>query len=866
MMCYPLAIHVFLRMNIVGEKQACHFVHQNMGAVDAMTKISTEIDAFVRDLNAKTLAAAKDTDKSDQYKRFTDILKYDPTNDNTYVPGLWDGTPPMGKTNAYYSQTMQELKAHTIATVANMQTEQQKGLSTFEDFAKRLHEVWNAIKHENFVLSFKNVLAVEAHNKLSRVLDQEQWTIKREIRELIQEEVNIIENKVKEGNSQRTVKQMASASLHKLTTCLEEKITKMEEDVMHYFQCTGCKDCDNDVQNRHLLINNEKEFEDEVRAIKRSLTREMEETMENVEIKMTTDEHINKLSAEVDNILDKKVQEAIAARKSENLDTKDIERTFIALWNEATRDIMALKYIEKDPDIEAIVQATIKKILGRDDHYDRQKRVTMNPRMGKQNFNIDGDHMQPRGHFPGVQKLFGFSFNEQDFHRLQLHTEKIVEETTKFYDGKYFPDGKQFCRKDVEMLFKDVKERIESIHDERFKVTKEYEMGLMCYIEKQAVEGFTMMHRKYYQSNNPKGLLEKKKKSFHDLLVIKMGQGNAAAKFCETVLKDVILKNIEERLSCTELLHDLGVHCGDIFRDIKSIHASIMVNLIRENDESKYLAYITNYEKYVKFESDKESFRHFAEKNRLKELGRTKLDQLITKILEAVEKTVDCSSHDASFIKTFFRKIDHLKISHDDAAGYRELDVADKEGFSGIIQQQLNGTVREDILKEIHSWDVLSKLKKKNLTDFLFTEVVGCKARCPFCKVPCDAHSGGKTQGNHSSTMHRPKGLGGTWWYDTKKLVTLDCCLAIAAGNFFLRDNVWYPCGDYHQFYPDWTIYGNADPDVEKYWKWVFAQHNEKFAKYYSLEPADMPAEWGQYTNNDIKKDIEDSYHVQVDI
>ena len=56
----PLAIHVFLHMNIVGEHQACHFVHQNMGAVDVMTKVATEIDAFVRDLNAKTLAAAKD--------------------------------------------------------------------------------------------------------------------------------------------------------------------------------------------------------------------------------------------------------------------------------------------------------------------------------------------------------------------------------------------------------------------------------------------------------------------------------------------------------------------------------------------------------------------------------------------------------------------------------------------------------------------------------------------------------------------------------------------------------------------------------------------------------------------------------------
>lgn len=43
----PLAIHIFLPMNVVGEHQACPFVHQNMGAVDAMSKVATEIDAFV---------------------------------------------------------------------------------------------------------------------------------------------------------------------------------------------------------------------------------------------------------------------------------------------------------------------------------------------------------------------------------------------------------------------------------------------------------------------------------------------------------------------------------------------------------------------------------------------------------------------------------------------------------------------------------------------------------------------------------------------------------------------------------------------------------------------------------------------------
>ena len=868
----PLAIHVFLRMNIVGEKQACHFVHQNMGAVDAMTKISTEIDAFVRDLNAKTLAAAKDTDQSDQYKRFTDILKYDPNNDNTYVPGLWDGTPPMGKTNAYYSQTMQRLKSHIITTTMNMQINARKGLSTFEDFAKRLHEVWNAIKHEDFVLSFKNVLAVEAHKKLTRVFDQEQWTIKREIREMMQEAVNIIENEVKEGNSQRTVKQMTSASLLKLTTYLDGKINKMEENIMHYFQCTSCKDCDNDVQNRHLLINNEKEFEDDVRALKRSITREMEETMDNIEIKMTTDDHINRLSAEVDSILNKKVKEVIASRTSESMDPQAIERTFDTLWEEATRDIMTLKYIEKDPGIEGIVQATIRKVLGHDDHHYRQKRVRISSQMDRQDlkFHVDSNrHMQPKGYFPRTQKFLGIAFVDEDVQRLQSETDKIVGETAKYYDGTYSPDGRQFCRKDVELLFKDVKERIEQIEDEQYKITKKYEMNLIFYIEKRAVEGFTMMHKKYYQSNNPKVLLEKKKKSFHDLLAIKMGQGNAAAKFCDTVLRDIILKNIEEQLSCTELLHDLRIHCGEMFRDIKSIQASIMVNLLRENKVTRYLEYITNYETCVKFEMEKEWIQHFTQNNRLKELAKIKLDQLIAKILQAVEKTVDRSSHEANFITTLFRKIDHLKISHDDAAGYRELDVADKQGFSGIIQQQLNGTVREDLLKEINSWDVLWKLYKKNLTDFLFTEVVGCSERCPFCKVPCDAHSGGKCGGNHSATLHRPKGLGGFGWERTNKLVENDCSFSIAAGLRFRNEMThgeWHKYRYYHQIYPNWSIHGSADPDVEKYWKWVFARHNEEFAKYYSREPADIPPEWEKYTSNDIKKDIEDNYHIEADI
>lgn len=51
----------------------------------------------------------------------------------------------------------------------------------FYDFSKRLDELWEAIKYEHFILSFKNVLAVEAHRKLTKVFKDEQWALKQEI-------------------------------------------------------------------------------------------------------------------------------------------------------------------------------------------------------------------------------------------------------------------------------------------------------------------------------------------------------------------------------------------------------------------------------------------------------------------------------------------------------------------------------------------------------------------------------------------------------------------------------------------------------------------------------------------------------------
>ena len=873
----PLAIHVFLRMHIVGEHQACHFVHQNMGAVDVMTKVATEIDAFVRDLNGKTLAAAKDVDQSDRYSKFIDVLHYDPRTDNTYVPGLWDGTPPMGKTNSYYSRVMAKLKSQIATNVVDMQKRMKK-MCTFHEFAKRLNELWEAIKYENFVLSFKNVLAVEAHRKLSKVFDDEQWELKREIREIVQREEHVIENDIKGGNTEQTVRQLIESSLLEITNSLTSKTAEVEERITHYFQCAGCDDCNAAVTNRHLLVNSEKEFHDDIRMLKRSLTREIESTMRHFEVKMKTDTRIHELSTEMDEIRKRKVQDAIASSKAEHLTEENIEKAFKELWQDAAGDILRnAKHAERDENIEATVQMTIRSLLGADDH------LYMEVKTGKGSSRCKNKHQRYShiGDFvidsrrdmklTSVWARIGapVHVNDKDIHRLQVQSNRIIEATRKYYDNNSAPPGgKQFSQRDVELLFKDVFERIASFTDERFKTTRHYRIHLVHHIEALAVAGFTDMHERYCITSSPMALLEEKKKSYHDLFLIKMGQGDAAAAFCENFLHDIILKNVEEQLSCTELLHDLRLHCGDIFRDIKSVQSSIMVDLFKENSFDLYETYIWNYEKTVTTVMSIKCREYFTEENRFKVLAATKLDEVIARIREAVDEAAQGLLGEKQFMKTFFSKIESLKILHNEASAYLELDIPDANQFANIVHRYLEGRLKTEITELIDTWDIEDQLNEKGLAEFLFKEVVGCMASCPFCQVPCDAHSGGKTQGNHSATMHRPKGLGGYRHLANECLASSDCCSSVASERTFQCETTDFksqPYKDYHKWFPDWTIHGNTNPNVEKYWKWVFAQHNQSFAKYYSAKPAQIPIQWHRYQKAEIQKDIGDNYHVQVD-
>ena len=308
----------------------------------------------------------------------------------------------MGRASSDYSTTLQKLKTEIVQSIANPVIFRYKKFCTFVQLSKRLDELWDAIKFENFILSFKNVLAVEAHKKLTKIFIEKQWTLKREMRtELIKREQYKIENEIKVNHSNKAVKHLVEISTNKINGHILVKVTEIEKEIVHYFHCRGCGECSPSVKNRHLLLNNEKEFRDDVQSLKRALIKELNADMEKFEKQMKAEKQIHDLSIEMDASLKHKLDKAIRSDTRENLSKGRLECMFNNLWEEATDDILrSVKEVDLYENIQGMVQITIRSILCSDDvHYmqmmSRSNKAIVRNETGKVTFKIVPDkHMK----------------------------------------------------------------------------------------------------------------------------------------------------------------------------------------------------------------------------------------------------------------------------------------------------------------------------------------------------------------------------------------------------------------------------------------------------------------------------------------
>uniref|UniRef100_A0A671SFA4 VLIG-type G domain-containing protein n=1 Tax=Sinocyclocheilus anshuiensis TaxID=1608454 RepID=A0A671SFA4_9TELE len=108
-----IIVHAFLRMEEIGKKHKCLFVHQNVADVSAHVSNMRDRKFLLEQLDEMTQAAAKMENKL-EVKKFTNVMNYDTETGDHYIPGLWHGNPPMAPVSIGYSESVYALKKHIM--------------------------------------------------------------------------------------------------------------------------------------------------------------------------------------------------------------------------------------------------------------------------------------------------------------------------------------------------------------------------------------------------------------------------------------------------------------------------------------------------------------------------------------------------------------------------------------------------------------------------------------------------------------------------------------------------------------------------------------------------------------------------------
>nr|XP_024656470.1 up-regulator of cell proliferation-like [Maylandia zebra] len=314
-----IVVHAFLRMKEVGKKPRCQFVHQNVSDVSAHEKNSRDRKLLLEQLNEMTQAAAK-MEKKEENKSFTDVMEYSPDTGNWYIPGLWNGNPPMAPVNAGYSEAVYELKKHIIQLLRNCES----SANDITDFKEWVTSLWTAVKHENFIFSFRNSLVADAYMRLCTEFNKWEWEFKKEMYTWVTKAETKISNfgTVAAESESSDMREFVTSLKSEASTVLSTWETKLLENLTQYFkQSEG---------HVYLVEGYKEEFSNSAK----SLRREMETSVCN---QLAAAAEIRQGMAEIDKIKEnhqKEIENAVCAlidkcrMKKVQMSDKELDKEF----------------------------------------------------------------------------------------------------------------------------------------------------------------------------------------------------------------------------------------------------------------------------------------------------------------------------------------------------------------------------------------------------------------------------------------------------------------------------------------------------------------------------------------------------------
>ncbi|KAJ8336674.1 hypothetical protein SKAU_G00378940 [Synaphobranchus kaupii] len=865
-----IVVHAFLRMTEVGKKPCCQFVHQNVPDISAHHKNMRDRKLLLEQLNEMTQAAAK-MEKKGNNQKFTDVMEYDPERNNWYIPGLWHGTPPMAPVNAGYSESVNLFKRSVIEMFKESKSGQ-RSPHTFDEFLEWTKILWHAVKHENFIFSFRNSLVADAYAQLCTEFNKWEWAFRKNMYSWLREAETKVSNSVMiaaqvqpavtAANLLSSLKIEASVELAK-----EEKLF-LDNLAEFYERPEG---------HVHLVEKYKDVFISTAKTIKRetenSVTNKLEAALEIIKGMLKLESIKNNQTA----IMEQKVLHLIeVCRKSKDLSDKQLEEEFEKMWNETVAELQFSGLEERDiaQDIHLQLRAnlaregsSVKKMLSK---------VTKLSECGRESFNVD---INAQGMFKRFwSKLFGDE---------KVNTNVMVEDIIK--SSKQFVDEKVRTRSDYHNTYTiDLLGMVdEKLNRHRnLETSATFQASLKIDICGHAAREFQQMHLDFIQANDPRHCLEQFKKQystdFKDLFHKRDQCQKKANEFTYNCLVPAVKENINQSLGPDLVDEVLTGEKAINFSTRSMFQFSVLKKLLSEDNFEDLVNYTVNYKAFVQGWIFEQIVKQFTEGDGLRKVEIKLLNGMVKRLKEAVVNAQKASERVAGrgeedqniqqFIQNICRALHkNLVIPKDPLEVVLALNKAKPEDFSRCLMVLVDEMEQSFTTEFQKGGDVRTRLTSLPFQPQkeLFNRVFGCGKQCPFCKTPCEA--GGKDHTEHFASLHRPKGIGTYTFLDSGKLVT-DICSSLVASEkkFRLRgtkegqDEIFHPYKDYRSIYPDWCIQPDTSIQASDYWKYIFNRFNKRFAKEYDAKPADIPPLWRKITKAQAMENLKESYQMKT--
>ncbi|OCT61897.1 hypothetical protein XELAEV_18047929mg [Xenopus laevis] len=820
-----IVVHAFLRMKEVGKKPNCQFVHQNVSDVSAHEKNMRDRKRFLEQLNEMTGIAAK-MEKKYTINKFSDIMEYDLERHNWYIPGLWHGVPPMAPVNTGYSNSINELKTHLLEI---MQTS--KAVNIVE-YITWISSLWNAVKHENFIFSFRNSLVAKAYNQLAKRYSELEWEFDKTMLEWVTRTETVIKNQ-----SLNTVEEKAKECINDAHYILSKEEKTMQSALEDYFK----KETD-------VLPLIERYREDFFNSIKNHRKKHESVTISKVEETIVIQKEKHKIQCVQDRYIE------------------TIERKVTCLLEDCRNKHHQLTEIELNLEFERMWANTISELK-----ITRLQRSNIESKM----LEIITKDMKTRGSFIN-EKL-------QQLKRLPRANEKLVINSQSLTDSiakvwKYIVGRSsepknptiedtfantvlntcsQYVKRQVTCdadyndaycweLVKIINNMCEKNDRKGLQLHAEYELNLKLCALGNAAEHFQHMHDEFIRKNDPLFRLTALKSTylatFKNTFQEKDESFNRAKRFCESCIKPALADQINRILGIKIVDDILSSSDSLVFKQRTFFQYKMLSTLIKHKNINDYIKYTEDYGQFVKIWIEKYIANTYTNFHSLQFNVLSGAIQRINEVLRDTE-IVECKSV-SDFLEMFCAKLDQdLALNQDEMKAIVFKTTAPIKEFTDNICLFLNDM--EEVLKsEIKDQDRESLHCKLTIKpeEELFKKVIGCGKQCPFCKVPCEA---GATEHNkHFATIHRPQGLGRYRYHDTKILAHEICSTEVVSNKSFSNSDTkekWHPFKDYCTYYPDWAIQPDPSIDASDYWKFILKEFNKEFANVYAAKPAEIP-------------------------